>query len=159
MKIVFLDVDGVLNHFNKTSQKEHEKYYKKLNGYYDFNYINVRWTKKYLKQCIKCGYVIIISSSWRNQEDCLNALYEVLGLDIVNNIKGFTKISNIEEFIFYGFREGEIIDYILDNNPDKVIIIDDDVSCKMNKFGSVIKTVTTKGFRKKHYKLGIKYLK
>lgn len=158
MKIVFLDVDGVLNHFNKTSQKEHEKYYKKLNGYYDFNYINVRWIKKYLMRCIKHEYKIVISSSWRYHEDCLHALYGVLGLDIIEHIIALCDF-NFEKFVFYGDRESEIINYILENDPDKIIIIDDDISCKMNKFGSVIKTATTKGFRKKHYKLGLKFLK
>lgn len=161
MKIVFLDVDGVLNHYNKKlAHREHLKYNKKLVGFFDFNYINIRWTKKYLMQCIKHGYKIVISSSWRFCNKCMTALYRILGEDIVKNIIGTTTFDNLPKRIVYNDREYEIINYMqYVNCPSKMIIIDDDVSNKMNKFGYVIKTNSFKGFRRKHYKLWLKFLK
>lgn len=160
MKIIFLDVDGVLNHWNnKKSHNEQKKYRSKFGYHYDFNYINVRWVKKFLSKAIKNNYKIIISSSWRDSEEGIYAIKFILGKYISSNIIGRTGEFRNSNNIFNG-RELEIIDSIKSNKYlVHSIIIDDEVSfSRMKGVTDIIETNTRKGFRRKHYKLGIKYL-
>lgn len=161
MKVVFLDIDGVLNHWSgKKSHNEHIKYNVKYGRFFDFNYINIRWTKKFLLKAIKNKYKIVISSSWRDMKEGLLAINFILGNDIEPHIIGSTG-RYLNSSKIYNGREREIIEY-LENNKyiSSSIILDDEVNPKrMKGISSVIKSKSRKGFRKKHYKLGLKLVK
>lgn len=161
MKVIFLDVDGVLNHWNgKKSHNEQVKCRNKHGSFFDFNYINIRWVKKFLHKAIKNNYKIVISSSWRNLKEGVLAINTILGKNIEKNIIGTTgKFLNSN--LHLNGRELEIIEYLKDNPQiTNNIVLDDEVSSqKMNGISDVIKSKTRKGFRKKHYLKGLKLLK
>lgn len=161
MKVIFLDIDGVLNHWNgKKSHNEHIKYNVKYGRFFDFNYINVRWTKKFLLKAIKNDYKIIISSSWRNMKEGVLAIKFILDKNIEPHIIGSTGRFLNSSKSFNG-RELEIIEYLESNKVlSSSIILDDEVNPKrMKGISSVIKSKSRKGFRKKQYKLGLQLLK
>lgn len=165
MKLIYLDVDGVMNHWcGEKSYTEQKKWHKRHNSYYDFNHINVRWTKKFLTHAVRLGYKIVISSSWRKMPLNIVALKVVLGEDISRNIVGYTGQHRSRREHLNG-REVEISESILEHTKymatiSNTIVIDDEVSpVRMKGIADVIKTSTRKGFRRKHYKLGLKIIK
>lgn len=157
MKIIFLDVDGVLNHWcGEKSYTEQKKWHKRHNENYDFNHINVRWCKKFLKYAIRYDYKIVISSSWRTMEGNMEALRNVLGKHISNNIVDRTGKHRCRDKVFNG-RELEILHYLdeIDYCFEHFIILDDEV----RNIKNTIKISTRKGFRRNNYKLGLKMIK
>ena len=161
MKIIFLDIDGVLNHWSgKKSHNEHIKYNVKDGRFFDFNYINIRRTEKFLLKAIKNKYKIVISSSWRNMKEWILAIKFILGKNVEPHIIGSTG-RYLNSSKIYNGREREIIEYLENNKSiSSSIVLDDEVNSKrMRGISEVIKSKSRKGFRKKHYKLGLKLLR
>ncbi len=117
LKIIFLDIDGVLNTGGTNSL------YPWVN---EINYKN--WEPKLVKRldwlCEKTGASVVISSTWRLLEKDINwwnTQFALAGAQHVNVI-GCTGYS------YNGFRGGEIISWLHPVLPiiDKYVCIDDD---------------------------------
>lgn len=149
MRIIFLDVDGVLNSIRKLI----EVYYATGKAHSGINYPFDEVCLNNLKELVeKTGAKIVITSTWRTMEDAKKRLSEELAkYNLLKDVIGYTKIINHD-------RALEIKDY-LDNLPFPVeyIILDDDfISKYFNKY--LIKCDTLVGLTKKDTERGIKKL-
>lgn len=160
-KVIFLDIDGVLN-----STKSCEFYHKKYggNGYGGFfkedeepTLENVLWDDEcvhWLDKIVKeTGASIVISSTWRKHYGLLAfhsmfKLYSVFDLDIV----GKTKQKG-----FIG-RGKEIQDYIDENNITNYVILDDDSDMLPSQMSNFVNTDCDLGLTKDDYLKAVKIL-
>jgi len=117
MKIVFLDVDGVLNSKNELVRVYNETH-KPHSGY------NYPFDKKCLYNLRKIitdtDSKIVITSTWRKDEEgrnILNGVLKLYGLD--KYVIGYTPILDTS-------RGEEIKQYLLENKCDNFVILDDD---------------------------------
>lgn len=126
MKIIFLDIDGVLNDLNYIHKIYSEKcaFSKKYNinkavNYdmyleylkFNFNYENLKVLKKI---CDLTDGKIVLTSSFRCK-DIMDAL-----IDLNFPVVGMTKYINQNRYL-------EILDYLENNNVDSFVIIDDEI--------------------------------
>lgn len=130
MKIIFLDIDGVLNH---------ESWYEKRLEF-DLQYPLCEFDPKsieYLNNITDItGAKIIISSSWRFNPDIVNILYKA---GITGEIIGCTP----DLYNTYGsLCRGKEIDVVLNKQPDieRYIILDDDTDIEEHQLPYFIKT-------------------
>ena len=111
MKVIFLDIDGVMNS---------EDWYNEHLGEGDIDYRAVRLLKLYIETH---DIHIVISSSWRDitLKQTLLTLTETPMIDIIGRIIGQTPRS-------YDGNRGKEIDMWLNDRPevDEFYIIDDD---------------------------------
>lgn len=154
MKVIFLDVDGVLN-CNSTKQRI---------PYYDFLGIEDRLVEVLAKLVKRTKAKIILSSSWRNgwipnewgdQEthgiylDYKLAQYKLEIYDYIPQISGWRRGAEINEWLE---EHGDVTEYV---------IIDDEYfpDFKDYKLGAhVIRTSTKTGLTEKHIKRAEKIL-
>lgn len=118
MKIIFLDVDGVLN----SKRKLIEVYNKTNKAHSGYSYPFDDNCLKNLKLLIEfTNASIVITSTWKNTKEGLNILLDILSkYNLDKNIVGYTKNLNSN-------RELEIISYLNDLNEElDFIILDDD---------------------------------
>ncbi len=160
-KVIFLDVDGVLN-----STKSCEFYHKKYggNGYGGFfgeseepTLENVLWDEEcvgWFDKIVKeTGASIVISSTWRKYYGLLAfhsmfKLYNVFDLDII----GKTKQKG-----FIG-RGKEIQDFIEENNVKNYVILDDDSDMLESQMSNFVNTDCDLGLTKNDYLKAVKIL-
>lgn len=126
MKVIFLDIDGVLNTFY-TFNKINEEYQK--TGYKDVA-IDLNRVE-YLKRIVEeTDAKIVLSSSWRHfciaknsiitsNDKQMNKLIEIFAH---NNLR----IYDITPKDVYGIRENEIKTWMCNKNIETFIVIDDD---------------------------------
>lgn len=119
MKVIFLDIDGVLNTID--TFKRRKKIYKKtrvLIPRLDFYRI------RYLKEIVKrTDAKIVITSSWRKYKSDmreLESIFELFNLKIY----GVTIVDK------NGIRGNEIIDFLNKHNVETFVILDDE-SCDL----------------------------
>lgn len=139
MKIIFLDVDGVLNHGKLAIKVEDEK---------------VELLKKIVDET---NAKIVLSSDWRywlntDDEDVALLIRKLknLGMDIMSS----TPITK------HGYRGAEIYQWINEWNGEtieKIVILDDrdDMKPYMNR---LVQTSFSFGLQEKHVKMAIKLL-
>lgn len=133
MKVIFLDIDGVLN-TTQTFIDIHNEYIE--NGIrrieIDLNRLNL--LKKIVDQT---GAVIVLSSSWRSFGKMENGIYIPLNEKMVSLIKLFNEyglsIYDVTPKDVNGIRQNEIDMWLQDKNVESFIIIDDD-SFDLQKF-------------------------
>ena len=111
MKIIFLDIDGVLN-------KQ------------DFKVWFIEEKVQFLKEIvIKTGAKIVISSSWRYNKtvDDLKLKFKKFNLpqEIIDAVIDFTDIIHYNPPKGYSQRDKEIVAYIKDHKLENYIILDD----------------------------------
>ena len=126
MKIIFLDIDGVLNDLNYIHKIYPEKCaFSKNNNInkavnynmyleylkFNFNYENLKVLKKI---CDLTDGKIVLTSSFRCK-DVINALND-LGFPVI----GMTKYINQNRYL-------EIMDFLENNNVDSYVILDDEI--------------------------------
>jgi len=121
MKIIFLDIDGVLN----VIPQGHDKYGAKFHKHFEDN----------LKHIIeKTGAKIVISSTWR-----FGGLQEMKDMWKDRNLSG--EIIGITPYTLEYRKRGEEIKEWLDNNPtEKYVIIDDDTDMLPEQKNNFVKT-------------------
>jgi hypothetical protein len=148
MKIIFLDIDGVLNSGD---------YIRWCDGAFDdpLNQIDSSAVVKLNRITVATGAKIVVSSTWRlafrHQPDPLRLLKNCLACyNITGEVIGMTGVED-------GGRKNEIQAW-LDVNPevDKYIIIDDDVIGAHS--GHVIKTSFETGLQDSDVEVAIKLL-
>lgn len=139
MKVIFLDVDGVLNHGNSKIKVEDDKI-------------------QFLKQIIdETGAKIVLSSDWRfwlGTDDRDVALLQEKLKGIGAEIVSSTPNSK------HGYRGAEIYQWINEwqgETIDKFVILDDrdDIKPYMNKF---VQTSFNLGLQEKHVRKAIQLL-
>lgn len=176
MKIIFLDIDGVLNCENAYRDGEC-RYVSWINdsGKEDHHQSFCSWSKVYLNQLIEeTGAKIVISSTWRNSGiEFMRKVWEVEGMsgEIIGitpnfrgDIKGYT-IPRGCEIDYYlekelGFNhinwdKSVQQEYIEKSGVENYIIIDDDSDMlygQRNHFVHILPSPRNKdGFNQKYY--------
>lgn len=148
MKIIFLDVDGVIN----SIQKLKEVYYltnKPHSGIdYPFDDICLNNLKELINET---EAKIVVTSTWRKTQEGRKRLEEELDkYDLLKDLIGYTKV--LEN------RAIEIKDYLnnLEGNIQYIILDDDYISKSFNKY--LIKCDNYYGFREAEKERAIKEL-
>ena len=128
MKVIFLDVDGVLNS-EHIFKKEHQRYKRthqvRVDKDLDKRFVkNLRWLVK------KTGAKIVLSSSWRgavkaNKNHHLNKMFNKYGLEIYD----YTPTINIER----GIEIQEWLNHHMDVT-NIVILDDEDDMCHLKEY-------------------------
>lgn len=126
-KIIFLDIDGVLNS-NNSFAANYE--YDKLLGFvydgsiddivrYKMNDIDMDKVFMLRDICVLTGAKIVISSSWRNlsRYPLIEERLVSLGLPIIG----------VTPYVLGSRRGEEIRRYLLENSVDDFVILDDDI--------------------------------
>lgn len=144
MKVIFLDIDGVLN----TSQtfKEINEEYKKTG----IDRIEIdEFRLEFLKEIIdKTGAIIVLNSSWKNNCKMENGKFIVINQKIKELINIFNKFNLSIYDITLDIRKSRqeaIYMWLKDKDVESFIIIDDDPYHLDDFVGKeLIKTSTTK---------------
>lgn len=133
MKVIFLDIDGVLNH-----QKHYEWLLttdeptplQRTYPYTEFNPKSCQLLNEIIKET---GAEIVVSSSWRlDGENRLNILFKHFGLP---KIYGITPVFNNR------VRGDEIKQWLSEHpNVDKYVILDDDTDMLPEQISFFVKT-------------------
>jgi len=156
MKILFLDIDDVLNHYgceDKIKHADGSPYYapgtdKAYRGI-DDNRL------EFLKEILyKTGCKIVVCSSWRDDPVCMDYLKKRLGKD-ADRIIGSTVISQGKLS-----RADEIRDWLSKNTDvEKFVVLDDSEWNDLEGFGDRwVKPETFKGMDETHMDAVIKKL-
>ena len=125
-KIIFLDIDGVLNCRNTFIEKKQERvFYSKFLEKNDYNLVklamcDIDFYKLQLLKYItlETGAKIVVSSSWKNLR-----VYTLIEEELIN--KGLPIIDSTP--YINNKRGAEIRKYLSENKVDDFIIIDDDI--------------------------------
>ena len=152
MKVIFLDIDGVLNHYYWYRERRFKC--KLPHPLDDFDPKSV----SYLNNITDItGAKIIISSSWRFDPDIVNILHKV---GITGEIIGCTP----DLYNIYGsLCRGKEIDVVLNKRPDieRYIILDDDtdmVGFRKDYTPYLIKCDTYTGFGMVEYSKACEFI-
>lgn len=127
MNIIFLDIDGVLNteRYIKEQRKNSEE--NDVGFRYDFNFDPI--CMKNLKTLIeKVKPYIVLSSSWRNNEDLIIEIRKNLKLygircgiiDITPRLRNTSRGAEIKKWL------DEHVDFLSENNSSYIILDDED---------------------------------
>lgn len=155
MKIVFLDIDGVLNSDDWYKSGEAKKAYEKTNIVSDYHFDPNAW-KLVEKLLIETGAKIVLSSSWRNftleatLKDFTGTNFEVLNKYIV----GITPRSSLR-------HRGKEIETFMKNTDIKIdgyVIIDDDTDFNTDQLPYFVRTDWFHGITEENYNKAKKIL-
>lgn len=133
MKVIFLDIDGVLNHeqhYKWLMETDEPTPLQRTYPYTEFNPESCRLLKEIIWET---GAQIVVSSSWRLAGEVrLNSLFKYLGLP---KIYGITPVFNNR------VRGDEIKQWLSEHpNVDKYVILDDDTDMLPEQISFFVKT-------------------
>lgn len=168
MKIIFLDVDGVLNNEKYSTFMYKilgkDKYIKKINEDFDiFDLRSVRHVAK-LIDYFEGDIRLVISSTWRTNKEAVNKIIEKLSLFM----KSYNVQVDVTEVDKNRIRGLEIQHYLENHNllNSEYVIIDDDTADIIgDKYNGIdfkphfVQCNYKHGFQKKEYKRALKILK
>lgn len=153
-KVIFLDIDGVLNnqnHIEKLVELLGMEQFHQLNkdlGELPFDYRSCKWLQKLIKET---DAEIILSSTWR------------ISPDLIKGIEKFAeiKIKDITPRLPLGTIRGEEIQQYLYNHKEIInyVIIDDDKDMLKSQLKHFVNTDALNGFKKAQYLKAKKILK
>jgi len=125
MKIIFLDIDGVLN--SNAWFKSEEYNIKAKNMSFPDTHLDKKCIFNLNYLCNLSGADIVISSTWREFDYCASALRRN---GVTGNIIGTTPClrKKLENGLYIGKTRGEEIQAWLDNNGYEFYVIIDDCS-------------------------------
>lgn len=181
MKIIFLDVDGVLNGYSKFTGFLYGwfiklRLMKYVNKYYDLFGVRTTMTRRLAKIVRKTDAKIVISSSWRGS---WYDSYEDKGRraraleDQLRRFKIYDSVIGITPRSSKGYRETEIRQWLFERDDvDAFVVLDDETSDLQGFLGKeLIKTSEIEegeiirgawyentGLKRKHVKQAIKIL-
>ncbi len=125
MKVIFLDIDGVLN-TPQTFIEIHNEYVKTGIKRIEIDLNRLTYLKRIVEQT---GAVIVLSSSWRNLGKMENGSYIPLAPKMVALVDLFKKyglsIYDITPKDIHGIRQNEIDLWLKDKDIESFIILDD----------------------------------
>lgn len=150
MNIIFLDVDGVLNSYNKLIElyNKTSKPHSGSNFPFDENCLN---NLKILVE--ETNAKIVITSTWRKYEKDIKILFnELKKYDLDKQVIGYTPILNKK-------REEEIIEYLNKLNIKVNYVIIDDIRDMGVLNDKLIVTSPITGFTEDNMKNAIKILR
>ena len=128
MKVIFLDIDGILN-TSQTFIDIHNEYIKTGIKRIEIDLDKLKLLKEIVNQT---GAVIVLSSTWRLFGKMENGIFVPLNEKIASFINLFNdyglSIYDITPRDRYGIRQNEILKWLEEKNVDKFIIFDDDTS-------------------------------
>lgn len=155
MKIVFLDIDGVLNSDDWYKSGEAKKAYEKTKIVSDYHFDPKAW-KLVEKLLIETSAKIVLTSSWRNftleatLKDFTGTNFEVLNKYIV----GITPRSRLR-------HRGKEIETFIKNTDIKIdgyVIIDDDTDFNTEQLPYFVRTDWFHGITEENYNKAKKIL-
>ena len=155
MKIVFLDIDGVLNSDDWYKSGEAKKAYEKTKIVSDYHFDPKAW-KWVEKLLIETGAKIVLTSSWRNftleatLKDFVGTKFEVLNKHIV----GVTPRSRLR----HRGKEIETFMQSTDIKINKYVIIDDDSDMNTEQLPYFVRTDWFQGITEENYNKAKKIL-
>lgn len=167
MKVVFLDIDGVVNTlmintkpFNTSrGQISRDGFYYKLNTPNDLEVSNIQAVMWLNKLCKETNAKIVITSTWRMGKDGLKNTEKALrnsGLLPEIEILGGTPIK----YSIYNIRGNEIEEYLNNHRDiDKYVIIDDDLDMLPKQINNLVVTDTNVGITYRTYIRALEILK
>lgn len=139
MKIIFLDIDGVLCTF-----RSHEAF----NGRGLMQHLDPVGCRMVDRLCRETGAQIVISSTWRKHHDRQSMIA------ILQNA-GFERPDFHEDWMTPsgGWRRGDEIKKWLDDHPgvERYVILDDDDDMLPEQLLSFVRTAAQDGFLTNHY--------
>lgn len=146
MKVIFLDIDGVLN-TSQTFIDNYNTYHKTGIKRIEIDLDKLNLLKEIVNQT---GAVIVLSSSWRFFGKMENGKFIPLNEKMATLIKLFNdyglSIYDVTPQDKYGIRQNEIFKWLEGKNVDKFIIFDDDYNDLPNFLNKeLIKTTFTTG--------------
>jgi hypothetical protein len=109
MKIIFLDVDGVLNKIGKPSESTY---------FVTGKHIDTEIIENFNNLLDKIDIHIVISSSWRSDMDDLYEVLKESGFKHLGKIIGYTELNS-------NYRGNQIKNYLSDNDIEHYLVIDD----------------------------------
>lgn len=139
MKVIFLDIDGVLNPFSHLSPEG------------NFSKIACKHLNALLEGCPEAK--VVISSSWRHRG--LDVVKDVLkrnGIDC-DRVIGMTDETNHDD------RGHHIERWLKDHSVEKFVILDDDSDMTDKEYTKLVKTNSWIGLTEKDVKLALDILK
>lgn len=147
MKLIFLDVDGVLNNANWAKEMEETGIYVYRDGI-----LNPDSMKLLSDLVYQTGAKIILSSSWRRCPELRQKLLETMKL---------YGLSILDDTPYMGSIRGEDIREWLKNHSgiSSYIILDDDDDMLPNQKKFLVRTDFNKGFNYESYLKALKILK
>lgn len=144
MRVIFLDIDGVLNnqkHIKKIFKLlGKEQYFQLLKdlGEMPFDYRSCKRLQKLIKET---NAEIILSSTWRNSKDLIRGIEKYAEIEIKDVTPRLQDIRG-KEIQQYLDTHAEITNYV---------IIDDDKDMLENQLDHFVNTNFTYGFTKENY--------
>lgn len=129
MKVIFLDVDGVLNH---SECQEWE------NGHW--NVIDNKCVGRIKDICRRTGAKIVVSSTWRLSQEGMSTLLQKFG-ELIIGVTGYLQHSNGK--LKEAPRHEEIQEWILRHStivPFDFVVIDDDTDAEIKGLDRYIQT-------------------
>lgn len=156
MKVLFLDIDGVLN---SNEYVKTDRYLKKEQGvgFPDCD-LDENAIKRVNHICEKTGAKIVISSTWREMNDCIPSLIRN-GLKI--KVIGLTPCLDrkTESGVWMAKTRGQEIQAWLDKNEvDEYVILDDDKDMLDSQLSNFINTNYLYGLTEEDVEEAIKIL-
>ncbi len=148
-KIIFLDVDGVLNSakFDRWIQERHMKYY------YGYELLDQNALLNLQDIVFVTGADIVLSSSWRLNDECCEQLRQQLlpyGLQFIDKTVSLSRFSRGEEIKEWLSRHPEV---------DSFVILDDEDEFKDDLLkNNFVETTFEEGLLEQHAAKAIKIL-
>ena len=166
MKIIFLDIDGVLNTLmvdtepfsSSRGQILRDKFYYKLNMPNDLEVSNRQAVMWLNKLCIETNAKIVITSTWRMGVDGLeNTKKALYNSGLIKDVEIIDATPILQEPKDMNIR-GHEIQMWLDKhqNIDNYVILDDDVDMLENQLNHLVQVNTYYGFGFPDYEKAIK---
>lgn len=156
MKLIFLDIDGVLNNENWYASGEANKVYDETKDIKAFNFDpdNWKWVEKLIQET---GAKIVLSSSWRSYslEKTIEDFKDTGFNPIVKHLIGVTPYS-------FERHRGKEIQFYLDNCFEKVesyVIFDDDLDMLDSQQENFVHTDFFNGITEDNFNKALQILK
>jgi hypothetical protein len=159
MKIIFLDVDGVLNRLDNASFGYRPDAGYDLSGDWPPGPLDVDKIDLLNKFIKDTGAKVVLISSWRH----VKKLYDKISKYIdIFDVTGTDKIYDVPgELFFYEFREGQIVKWLTEHkNIENYVIFDDNYILGTDKLRKhFVQTNLYEGLQKEDIKKAKKILK
>lgn len=157
MRVVFLDIDGVLNGWNFTEYVRYHLWrlipFKPIKKLFTFRVIDEKRVKRLAKICNETNAKVVISSSWRHslltdenerraENDQTKLFWKLMDkyhIEVIGKTPSFKSSHN---------RQYEILHWLFDNKDDvdEFVVLDDEATDLQAFVGSVLVKTSYVGY-------------